>query len=154
MPEDFDDHHGHRHHHRRHHGRPGSGRPGSGRPGSGRRGRGGPFGGRRPLRFLARRLDLSEDQFRRVAAILGDLRTAREQAALDARRAMATYAAGLELDAFTADAVADAGAQRAASARAMHDAMVTALKTLHEILDEEQRADLAMLLREAPPWLL
>lgn len=137
MSNEFDD----RHHHRGHHKR-------------GHRGRGGPFGGRRPLRFLARRLNLSEEQFRKVAAIMNDLRNARQQAALDNRRAMVTYAEAFDAETFTPEATAAAGTQRVTSAEAMHAAMTTALQQLHEVLAPEQRADLALLLREAPPWLL
>ena len=44
------------------------------------------FGVRRPLRFLAFKLDLSEPQTRRMAAILNQLKAEREQAQLDEKR--------------------------------------------------------------------
>src|SRR5262245_62313653 len=46
------------------------------------------LGVRRPLRFLAYRLDLNEAQVGELAAIIGDLKTERAQAAVDDRRAL------------------------------------------------------------------
>ena len=51
---------------------------------------GGPFGVRRPLRFLAYKLDLDEAQTAELAAILDDLKTERAQAAVDQRRMSST----------------------------------------------------------------
>src|SRR5689334_20871344 len=53
---------------------------------SGDFGDGGGFGVRRPLRFLAHRLELDEAQVAELAAILSDLKTERAQAAVDDRR--------------------------------------------------------------------
>ncbi|HEX5656393.1 MAG TPA: hypothetical protein VFX59_04325, partial [Polyangiales bacterium] len=47
---------------------------------------GGVFGVRRPLRFLAYRLELSEDQVAVLATVLDELKTERAQAAVDQRR--------------------------------------------------------------------
>ncbi|MEO0813132.1 MAG: hypothetical protein AAFY60_09740, partial [Myxococcota bacterium] len=41
------------------------------------------FGVRRPLRFMAHRLDLDDEQVGVLAAILNDLKTERAQAAVD-----------------------------------------------------------------------
>src|SRR4051812_49780374 len=49
-------------------------------------GGGGAFGVRRPLRFLAFKLNLSEDQVSELAKILDELKTERAQAAVDERR--------------------------------------------------------------------
>src|SRR5262245_53755685 len=49
-------------------------------------GEAGSFGVRRPLRFLAYKLHLSEPQVAELAAILNDLKTERAQAAVDDRR--------------------------------------------------------------------
>lgn len=149
-----DDPHSHNHHHRGpwRRGR-GPGHHGGG-PGPGpHRHHGGPFGGRRPMRFLARRLNLSDDQFRKVAAILSSLRVARQQAAVDRQRAMAHYATAMEADALDPAALDAAQAQQAAAAKAQHEAMAEALAGLHALLDDEQRAELSLLLREAPPWM-
>src|SRR5579871_5517581 len=55
-------------------------------------GGGGSFGVRRPLRFLAYKLDLDESQVTELATILHDLKTERAQAAVDDRRATAALA--------------------------------------------------------------
>ena len=59
---------------------------------------GGSFGVRRPLRFLAWRLELDEAQVAKLAAVLNALKTERAQAAVDDRRALTAYA-----DAFAAE---------------------------------------------------
>src|SRR5262249_21923471 len=46
----------------------------------------GAFGVRRPLRFLAYKLNLSDAQVSQLARILNDLKTERAQAAVDNRR--------------------------------------------------------------------
>ena len=104
------------------------------------------LGVRRPLRFLAWRLDLDEEQTAALARILEQLKLERAQAALDLRRAAATLA-----DAFAGEfarAQAEAAAeQRAAAARRVQDAMAKALEELHALLEPEQRRDLAELIR-------
>jgi len=50
---------------------------------------GGGFGVRRPLRFLAHKLDLNEQQVTELANILHDLKTERAQAEVDDRRTLA-----------------------------------------------------------------
>src|SRR4051812_5213406 len=47
---------------------------------------GGSFGVRRPLRFMAHKLELDEKQVGELAAILDELKTERAQAAVDHRR--------------------------------------------------------------------
>jgi len=61
---------------------------------------GGSFGVRRPLRFLAYKLNLSEEQVSELAKILDELKTERAQAAVDDRRTVAAFADALGLDAF------------------------------------------------------
>src|SRR3954471_4104114 len=46
------------------------------------------FGVRRPLRFMAHRLELNEKQVAELAAILDELKTERAQAAVDHRRSV------------------------------------------------------------------
>src|ERR1043165_4907461 len=53
---------------------------------------GGGFGVRRPLRFLAYRLQLSEAQVAELARVLNELKTERAQAEVDDRRAVTAYA--------------------------------------------------------------
>lgn len=104
------------------------------------------LGVRRPLRFLAWRLDLDEEQTAALARILEQLKLERAQAALDLRRAAATLA-----DAFAGEfarAQAEAAAeQRAAAGRRVQDAMAKALEDLHALLEPEQRGALAELIR-------
>src|SRR5437870_11850393 len=53
---------------------------------------GGGFGVRRPLRFLAYKLELDDAQVESLARVLSDLKTERAQAAVDQRRTTATIA--------------------------------------------------------------
>src|SRR5262245_24690418 len=53
---------------------------------------GGAFGVRRPLRFLAHKLDLDEKQVAELARVLNELKTERAQAAVDHRRTVAGFA--------------------------------------------------------------
>ena len=105
------------------------------------------LGMRRPLRFLSWKLDLSPEQTSSLARILERLKLERAQAALDARRAAADLADALEAGEFARDRVGSAGEQRAAAARRVEDAVAKALEDLHGLLEPEQRADLAELIR-------
>ena len=108
---------------------------------------GGSFGVRRPLRFLAYKLDLREDQVAELARILDEIKTERAQAAVDHRRAISTFAEAIESDAFD-ESRANAGAGiRVQSADRLRAAVVKALGRLHQILDADQRARLAYLIR-------
>ena len=108
---------------------------------------GGSFGVRRPLRFLAYKLDLREDQVAELARILDEIKTERAQAAVDHRRAISTFAEAIESDAFD-ESKANAGAGiRVQSADRLRAAVVKALGRLHQILDADQRARLAYLIR-------
>ncbi len=76
---------------------PGHGHPGHGHgPGHGGGhdfdGDGGGFGVRRPLRFLAWKLELEEPQVAKLAAILDELKIERAQAAVDQRRSIGSFA--------------------------------------------------------------
>jgi Spy/CpxP family protein refolding chaperone len=104
------------------------------------------LGVRRPLRFLAWRLELDDEQTASLARILERLKLERAQAALDLRRAASALADAFEGD--FARAQADTAAeQRAAAARRVQDAVAQALEELHALLDPEQRRDLAELIR-------
>src|SRR5882724_12220661 len=63
-------------------------------------GPGGGFGVRRPLRFLAHKLELDEKQIVQLARILDELKTERAQAAVDERRALAEFADALGSEQF------------------------------------------------------
>ena len=105
------------------------------------------LGVRRPLRFLAYKLELNEKQVAELAKILADLKTERAQADVDARRTLASFAdavAGEQFDQATANQAAQL---RVGSAERLRDAVVRALGRLHAVLDPEQRERLAYLIR-------
>jgi Spy/CpxP family protein refolding chaperone len=110
-------------------------------------GGGGAFGVRRPLRFLAYRLNLNETQVEELAKILDELKTERAQAAVDDRRVTSGFADALGLEQFDALKAADAGALRVKSAERLRDAVLKALARMHAVLDSQQRAQLAYLIR-------
>ena len=110
-------------------------------------GHGGPFGVRRPLRFLAHKLDLSEAQVADLAKILDDLKTERAQAEVDLRRSIAAFADSIEGAAFGEDRAKEGGAERVKSAEHLRDAVVTALSKIHALLEEDQRKQFAYLIR-------
>lgn len=114
---------------------------------SGSDGGGASFGVRRPLRFLAWKLELDEKQVAEVAKVLADIKTERAQAEVDARRAAATLAdlaAAAEFDPAKAKEAADL---KVRSAERIRDALVQMLARLHTILAPEQRERLAYLIR-------
>lgn len=120
---------------------------GPGGPGGGDEFGGGGFGVRRPLRFLAHRLELDEEQVGELAAILDELKTERAQAAVDDRRAISSLADAVASDAFDDAKVTAATGARAKSAERVEAAVARALGRLHKLLQPEQRAQLAYLLR-------
>lgn len=105
------------------------------------------FGVRRPLRFMAHKLDLDEDQVKALARILDDLKTERAQAAVDDRRSLGDFAAALEAEAFEADQAKAGADRRVESARREQEAVFAALERTHAMLRPEQRSKLAYLLR-------
>jgi Spy/CpxP family protein refolding chaperone len=108
---------------------------------------GGAFGVRRPLRFLAWKLELEEAQVSELAKILNDLKTERAQAAVDDRRSTSAFADGIAGEAFDETKVSDAASLRVKTAERLRDAVVTALRRIHAVLDPEQRERLAYLIR-------
>ena len=126
------------------------GHGGGGGPGSGSGddfGGGGAFGVRRPLRFLAYKLNLSEQQVGELVKILDELKTERAQAAVDDRRTTAAFADAIGLEQFNADKANEGGALRVLSAEKLRNAVVTALGRIHALLDQQQRTQLAYLIR-------
>lgn len=105
------------------------------------------FGVRRPLRYLAWKLALSETQVTELAAILDELKIERAQAAVDARRSTSGLADAVASGSFDDAKAAEAGASRVRSAERLRDAVTRALRRIHAILDDEQRKKLAYLLR-------
>ncbi len=107
----------------------------------------GAFGVRRPLRFLAFKLGLDDRQVGELARILNALKTERAQAEVDARRAMAGLADAVAAASFDAQAAGEAAQMRVRSAERLRQAVTRALGELHGLLDPEQRARLAYLIR-------
>jgi Spy/CpxP family protein refolding chaperone len=110
-------------------------------------GGGGAFGVRRPLRFLAYKLNLKEEQVAQLAKILDELKTERAQAAVDDRRTVAAFADALGLEKFDEARAKEGGDLRVKSAERLRDAVIKALGKIHAVLDSGQRAQLAYLIR-------
>ena len=108
---------------------------------------GGTFGVRRPLRFLAYKLQLNESQVSELARVLSELKTERAQADVDGRRTVAGFADALLGANFNEAQAAQAAALRVQSAERLRDAVLKALARIHAILNEEQRAKLAYLIQ-------
>ena len=108
---------------------------------------GGPFGVRRPLRFLAYKLELDEKQVAELARILDDLKTERAQGEVDRRRSLSGFADAVAGPTFDAARAKESAALRVATAERLRDAVTTALGKLHALLDDDQRERLAYLIR-------
>jgi Spy/CpxP family protein refolding chaperone len=108
---------------------------------------GGVFGVRRPLRFLAHKLELDERQVALLAAALDSLKTERAQAAVDQRRRVSALAEAVESADFDDQRVASIGEEQHKSEERIRAAVAQALKKIHAALDDEQRKQLAYLLR-------
>jgi len=108
---------------------------------------GGGFGVRRPLRFLAHKLDLSDEQVAQFAAVLDRLKTERAQADVDQRRRTASLAEAFEGASFDAQKVDAANQEQARSAERLRASVALALEQMHGLLDVEQRKKFAYFLR-------
>ena len=107
----------------------------------------GAFGVRRPLRFLAYKLDLDERQVGELARILDELKTERAQAEVDRRRSLSAFADAVGGDAFDEGRAKEASGTRVATAERLRDAVTNALRKLHALLEKDQRERLAYLIR-------
>jgi hypothetical protein len=125
----------------------GGGGEGPGGGGDGDGFAGGAFGVRRPLRFLAYKLELDERQVAELARILDELKTERAQGAVDSRRSLTAFADSIGAAAFDEARAKEAGALRVATAERLRDAVTKALGRIHALLDEDQRERLAYLIR-------
>jgi Spy/CpxP family protein refolding chaperone len=123
------------------------GQPIGGHGGGGGEFDGGGFGVRRPLRFLAYKLDLTENQVTELAAILNELKTERAQAAVDHRRTTSALADSVAAESFDEVKAKQATAERAKSNERVQGAVAHALGRIHALLQTEQRSKLAYLLR-------
>jgi Spy/CpxP family protein refolding chaperone len=108
---------------------------------------GGGFGVRRPLRFLAHKLDLDDRQVAELARILDELKTERAQAEVDRRRTVAALADAVTGDTFDSAKAGEGGDLRVQSAERLRGAVLKALQQIHAILRPDQRARLAYLIR-------
>jgi Spy/CpxP family protein refolding chaperone len=105
------------------------------------------LGVRRPLRYLAYKLDLDDAQLRELAEILDGLKTARAQADVDWRRSTSDLAGALEPAEFDQARADSAMALRARGSTEVREQTLACLHRLHRLLDPEQRRELAYLLR-------
>jgi Spy/CpxP family protein refolding chaperone len=108
---------------------------------------GGALGVRRPLRFLAFKLGLDESQVAELAKILDELKTERAQAAVDDRRAITAIAEAVGSDSFDEAKSKSAASLRVKSSENLQGAVNRAMSRIHAILNPEQRAKLAYLIR-------
>jgi len=108
---------------------------------------GGGFGVRRPLRFLAFKLGLDESQVAELAKILDELKTERAQAAVDDRRAITAIAEAVSADSFDEAKAKSAASVRVKSSETLQNSVNRAMARIHAILNPDQRAKLAYLIR-------
>ncbi len=107
----------------------------------------GGLGVRRPLRFLAWKLDLDEKQVAELAAVLNALKTERAQAEVDDRRAVALLADAAESEPFDAARAEEAARVRTQAAERVQRKVAESLARIHAAIAPEQRSRLAYLLR-------
>ena len=105
------------------------------------------FGVRRPLRFLAAKLELDDAQVRKLAEILDELKTERAQAAVDDRRTLSAFADALAAEAFDASRASGGATLRSESTDRLGKAVVEALLRIHALLRSDQREKFAYLIR-------
>ncbi len=110
-------------------------------------GGGGPFGVRRPLRFMAHKLGLRDEQVAELAALLDELKTERAQADVDYRRALGAFAEALSSSTFDAKRATEATEARIKASERVQRAVLKTLEKTHALLDDEQRKRLGYLLR-------
>lgn len=105
------------------------------------------LGVRRPLRFLAYKLQLSDAQVGELARIISELKTERAQAEVDDRRVIASLADSVSGGSYDEAKAKEAATQRVKSAEKLQEQVVKALGRIHALLNEEQRAALGYLIR-------
>src|SRR4029077_21197262 len=90
----------------------------------------GGFGVRRPLRFLAYKLELDDKQVAELAKILDELKTERAQAEGDRRRSLAAFADARGNASFDDGRAGEGGKLRVDSAERLRTAVSTALRKI------------------------
>ena len=108
---------------------------------------GGAFGVRRPLRFLAYKLGLDQQQVGELAKVLDELKTERAQGEVDRRRTLSAFADAVSGEVFDQARAKEAADLRVATAERLRDAVAKALARIHALLDKEQRERLGYLIR-------
>ena len=109
--------------------------------------RGEQFGVRRPLRFLAHKLELDEQQVADLARILDELKIERAQVEVDDRRSLSEFADALGGETFDGTKASAGGERRVASAGRLRETLVRSLQQIHAMLKPEQRTRLSYLIR-------
>jgi Spy/CpxP family protein refolding chaperone len=102
---------------------------------------------RRPLRFLAWKLGLREEQVAELAAILNELKTERAQHEVDDRRSLSLLADAVAGETFDTARTEEASKLRVESAQRLQAQVTKALGRIHALLDAEQRGRIAYLMR-------
>jgi Spy/CpxP family protein refolding chaperone len=105
------------------------------------------FGVRRPLRYMAHKLDLDDAQVQQLARILNDLKTERAQAAVFHQRTVSAFADALTSAEFDEAKATEGLDLRIEAAQRLREAVRKALRDTHAMLSPEQRERLAFLLR-------
>ncbi|HIG39684.1 MAG: hypothetical protein ABGY96_05940 [bacterium] len=108
--------------------------------------RGSNFGVRRPLRHLTHRLDLDDSQVRRLASVLNQLKTEREQASLDEKRSTAAIAELLSGGTPTLEECRATLASRLETAKNLNEETAKAIVAISDLLDDDQRIEFTNLL--------
>ena len=107
----------------------------------------GAFGVRRPLRFLAYKLRLDDEQVAQLARILSELKTERAQAEVDSHRTLAAFADAVSGSTFDEQRAGEGATLRVKSAERLREVVVKALGSVHALLEPEQRERFAYLIR-------
>ena len=108
--------------------------------------RGSDFGVRRPLRYLSHRLDLDDSQVRRMASVLNQLKTAREQAALDEKRSIAALAELLADGTPTLEQCRQTLGSRLGTTKQLNEETAKGIVAISDLLDDDQREEFTNLL--------
>ncbi len=104
------------------------------------------FGVRRPLRYLAFKLELDDAQTRKMATVLNQLKTEKEQAGVDEKRTVTALAGLLESGTPSREELDNVLQSRTETASRMNDETARAVIAISELLDDDQRGEFVNLL--------
>ena len=105
------------------------------------------FGVRRPLRFLAHKLELDDQQIAQLARILDELKIERAQIEVDDRRTLSEFADALGGETFDTAKATTGGQRRVESAQRLRETLIRSLQQIHAMLRPDQRSKLSYLIR-------